>query len=189
MYNEWTIEVENAKRASTPTHRKRPSLFKVLWRCYGLYAMVPLASGFLEGVCKISEAVLLGYVIRFFNNPDMTIKQGMGYAIALFLVTLIHGTFHHNNFFHVLRLGTWTRQSLIALMYRKCLTLSTSSSISTGTVVNLISNDLQPFENFIPIGLYIILGPLEMIAGMYFLWQELGVACLAGLLALLLLMP
>jgi hypothetical protein len=28
-----------------------------------------------------------------------------------------------------------------------------------------------------------------MIAGMYFLWQELGVACLAGLLALLLLMP
>ncbi|OAQ25700.1 P-loop containing nucleoside triphosphate hydrolase protein [Linnemannia elongata AG-77] len=119
----------------------------------------------------------------------MTIKQGMGYAVALFLVTLIHGTFHHHNFFHVLRLGTWIRQSLIALMYRKCLTLSTSSSISTGTVVNLISNDLQPFESFAPFGLYLILGPLEMIAGMYFLWQELGVACLAGLLALSLLMP
>ncbi|KAK5829384.1 P-loop containing nucleoside triphosphate hydrolase protein [Linnemannia elongata] len=151
--------------------------------------MVPLISGFLEGVCKISEAVLLGYVIRFFNKPDMTIKQGMGYAVALFLVTLIHGTFHHHNFFHVLRLGTWIRQSLIALMYRKCLTLSTSSSISTGTVVNLISNDLQPFESFAPFGLYLILGPLEMIAGMYFLWQELGVACLAGLLALSLMMP
>ncbi|KAF8937561.1 hypothetical protein BGZ47_008970 [Haplosporangium gracile] len=189
VYKEWTIEVENAKRASTLTHKKRPNLFKVLWRCYGLYAMVPLVSGFFEAVCKISEAVLLGYVIRFFNNPDMTIKQGMGYAVALFLVTLIHGTFHHHNFFHVLRLGTWIRQSLIALMYRKCLTLSTSSSISTGTVVNLISNDLQPFESFAPFGLYLILGPLEMIAGMYFLWQELGVACLAGLLALSLLMP
>ncbi|KAG9073180.1 hypothetical protein KI688_000967 [Linnemannia hyalina] len=189
VYKEWTIEVENAKRANTPTHKERPNLFKVLWRCYGLYAMVPLISGFFEGVCKISEAVLLGYVIRFFNNPSMTIKQGMGYAVALFLVTLIHGTFHHHNFFHVLRLGTWIRQSLIALMYRKCLTLSTSSSISTGTVVNLISNDLQPFESFAPFGLYLILGPLEMIAGMYFLWQELGVACLAGLLALSLLMP
>ncbi|KAF9126806.1 hypothetical protein BGW39_006340 [Mortierella sp. 14UC] len=189
VYKEWTQEVENAKRASTPTHKKRPSLFKVLWRCYGLYAMVPLASGFLEGVCKISEAVLLGYVIRFFNNSDMTIKQGMGYAAALFLVTLIHGTFHHHNFFHILRLGTWTRQSLIALMYRKCLTLSTSSSISTGTVVNLVSNDLQPFENFAPYGLYILLGPIETIVVMYFLWKELGVACLAGLLALSLLLP
>ncbi|KAG0374142.1 hypothetical protein BGX24_010791 [Mortierella sp. AD032] len=189
VYKEWTQEVENAKRASTPTHKKRPSLLKVLWRCYGLYAMVPLASGLLEGVCKVSEAVLLGYVIRFFNNPDMTVKQGMGYAVALFLVTLIHGTFHHHNFFHALRLGTWTRQSLIALMYRKCLTLSTSSSISTGAVVNLVSNDLQPFENFAPYGLYILIGPLETIAVMYFLWQELGVACLAGLLALSLLLP
>ncbi|KAF9904913.1 hypothetical protein EC991_002213 [Linnemannia zychae] len=189
MYKEWTQEVENAKRASTPTHKKRPSLYKVLWRCYGLYAMVPFASGFVESVCKISEAVLLGYVIRFFNNPDMTTKQGMGYAIALFLVTLIHGTFHHHNFFHVLRLGTWTRQSLIALMYRKCLTLSTSSSISTGTVVNLVSNDLQPFENFTPYGLYLLLGPIETIVVMYFLWKELGVACLAGLLALSLLLP
>ncbi|KAF9106139.1 hypothetical protein BGX29_010389 [Mortierella sp. GBA35] len=189
MIKEWTLEVENAKRASTPTHKKRPSLYKVLWRCYGLYALVPICSGFLEGVCKISEAVLLGYVIRFFSNPDMTTKQGMGYAVALFLVTLVHGIFHHHNFFHVLRLGTWTRQSLIALMYRKCLTLSTSSSISSGTVINLVSNDLQPFESFAPFGMYLFLGPLEMAVGMYFLWKELGVACLAGLLALLLLMP
>jgi ATP-binding cassette subfamily C (CFTR/MRP) protein 4 len=72
----------------------------------------------------------------------MTIREGMGYAMGLFLLTLFRGTVHHHNFFHVLRIGTWTRQSLIALMYRKCLTLSTSSSISTGTVVNLISNGM-----------------------------------------------
>ncbi|KAK3817781.1 MAG: P-loop containing nucleoside triphosphate hydrolase protein [Benniella sp.] len=168
---------------------KRPNLFKVLWRCFGLYACVPFVSGLMESVCKISEAVLLGYVIRFFDRPDMTIREGMGYAMGLFLLTLFRGTVHHHNFFHVLRIGTWTRQSLIALMYRKCLTLSTSSSISTGTVVNLISNDLQPFESWAPFGLYAILGPLEMIVVMYFLWKELGVACLAGLLALSLLMP
>ncbi|KAF9934457.1 hypothetical protein FBU30_001950 [Linnemannia zychae] len=189
MYKEWTAEVERARPASTPTHKRRPNLYKVLWRCFGLYAMIPFTSGFIESVCKISEAVLMGYMIRFFNNPDMTINQGMGYAVALFLVTLVRGTFHHHNFFHVLRLGTWVRQSLISLMYRKCLTLSTSSSISTGTIVNLISNDLQPFENFAPTGLYLILGPIETVVVMYFLWKELGVACLAGLLALSLLLP
>ncbi|KAF9968069.1 hypothetical protein BGZ70_006870 [Mortierella alpina] len=189
MHKEWIHEVEAKKQASPHGPQKRPNMYKVLWRCFGLYACVPFVSGLLESVCKISEAVLLGYVIRFFSTPDMTLRQGMGYAMALFLVTLFHGTVHHHNFFHVLRLGTWTRQSLISLMYRKCLTISTSSSISSGTLINLISNDLQPFEKLAPFGLYALLGPLEMVVLMYFLWKELGVASLAGLLALSLLMP
>ncbi|KAF9566218.1 hypothetical protein EC968_003800 [Mortierella alpina] len=186
MHKTWIQEVESKKQAGG---QKRPNMYKVLWRCFGLYACVPFISGLLESTCKISEAVLLGYVIRFFSSPDMTVRQGMGYAMALFLVTLFHGTVHHHNFFHVLRLGTWTRQSLISLMYRKCLTISTSSSISNGTLINLISNDLQPFEKLAPFGLYALLGPLEMVVLMYFLWKELGVASLAGLLVLSLLMP
>ncbi|KAF9951457.1 hypothetical protein BGZ72_007038 [Mortierella alpina] len=189
MHKEWTQEVESKKQAGMHDRQKRPNMYKVLWRCFGLYACVPFISGLLESTCKISEAVLLGYVIRFFSTPDMTLRQGMGYAMALFLVTFFHSTVHHHNFFHVLRLGTWTRQSLISLMYRKCLTISTSSSISNGTLINLISNDLQPFEKLAPFGLYALLGPLEMVVLMYFLWKELGVASLAGLLALSLLMP
>ena len=64
----------------------------------------------------------------------------MAYAIALFLVTFFHGTMHHHYFFPTMRTGLWIRQSVISLMYRKCLALSTSSSIATGTIVNLISN-------------------------------------------------
>ncbi|KAF9385549.1 hypothetical protein CPC16_007924 [Podila verticillata] len=189
MLQEWTHEVESKKRSAPGQKSRRPNLYKVLWRCFGLYACVPCISGLLESACKISEAVLLGYVIRFFNKPEQTMAQGMGYAMGLFLVTCVHLTVHHHNFFHVLRIGTWTSQSLISLMYRKCLTLSTSSSISTGAVVNLISNDLQPFQNFAPFGLYFLIGPIETIIVMYFLWQELGPASLAGLLALVLMMP
>ncbi|KAG0331586.1 hypothetical protein BG000_010759, partial [Podila horticola] len=190
VLQEWTREVESKKR-SAPAGQKprRPNLYKVLLRCFGLYSCVPCISGLLESACKISEAVLLGYVIRFFNKPEQTMAQGMGYAMGLFLVTCVHLTVHHHNFFHVLRIGTWISQSLISLMYRKCLTLSTSSSISTGAVVNLISNDLQPFQNLAPFGLYFVIGPLETIVVMYFLWQELGPASLAGLLALALMMP
>ncbi|KAF9435418.1 hypothetical protein BGZ76_006323 [Entomortierella beljakovae] len=189
MLREWMFEVESSNKSSNNGKPKRPNLFKVLWRCFGLYLCVPFVSGLLESVCKISGAVLLGHVIRFFDSPDMTMGEGMGYAIGLFLITLFCGTVHHHNFFHVLRIGTWTRQGLISLMYRKSLSLSTSTSISTGAVINLISNDLQPFESWAPFGLYTILGPLEMIVVMYFLWRELGVACLAGLLAFALLMP
>jgi ATP-binding cassette subfamily C (CFTR/MRP) protein 4 len=62
MFHEWTREVETKKQASIERNErmKRPNLFKVLWRCFGLYACVPFVSGLMESVCKISEAVLLG---------------------------------------------------------------------------------------------------------------------------------
>ncbi|ORZ09044.1 P-loop containing nucleoside triphosphate hydrolase protein [Lobosporangium transversale] len=131
----------------------------------------------------------MGFVIRFFDDPNMSMGEGMAYAIGLFLVTLFHGTMHHHYFFPTMRTGLWIRQSLISLMYRKCLTLSTSSSIATGTVVNLISNDVQPFENATPFMLYAIIGPIEMAVVMYFLWREINVACLSGLLVFAILVP
>ncbi|GJJ70301.1 ATP-binding cassette, subfamily C (CFTR/MRP), member 4 [Entomortierella parvispora] len=191
LLQEWTREVEKkqAKAKATGKAAERPSLYLVLFRCFGLYYSLSLFTGVLESVCKISEAILMGYVIRFFDNTDIPTSQGMTYAVALFLVTLFHGTMHHHYFFPTMRTGMWVRQSLISLMYRKCLTLSTSSSIATGTVVNLISNDVQPFENATPFMLYALIGPVEMAFVMYFLWKEIEVACLSGLLVFAILMP
>ncbi|KAG0084494.1 hypothetical protein BGZ93_001203 [Podila epicladia] len=190
LLQEWTKETEKKLRKSKQGEKpKRPNLYLVLWRCFGFYFSLSLFTGILESVCKISEAILMGYVIRFFDSKDMSTKEGMAYALGLFLVTLFHGTMHHHYFFPTMRTGMWIRQSLISLMYRKCLTLSTSSSIATGTIVNLISNDVQPFENATPFMLYAIIGPLEMLAVMIFLWKEIGVACLSGLLVFALLMP
>ncbi|KAG0369083.1 P-loop containing nucleoside triphosphate hydrolase protein [Gamsiella multidivaricata] len=191
LLEEWTKEVEKcqAKARATGSKPRRPNLYLVLWRCFGLYFSISFFTGIIESACKISEAILMGYVIRFFDFPDTPISTGMAYAVGLFLVTLFHGTMHHHYFFPTMRTGLWIRQSLISLMYRKCLTLSTSSSIATGTIVNLISNDVQPFENATPFMLYAIIGPLEMIFVMYFLWREIEVACLSGLLVFVILMP
>ncbi|KAF9432868.1 hypothetical protein BGZ76_010220 [Entomortierella beljakovae] len=191
LLREWTKEVEKcqAKAKANGTKPKRPNLYIVLFRCFGLYFSISFFTGLLESVCKISEAILMGHVIRFFDHPDTPTSVGMGYAIGLFLVTLFHGTMHHHYFFPTMRTGLWVRQSLISLMYRKCLTLSTSNSIATGTIVNLISNDVQPFENATPFMLYAIIGPIEMIFVMYFLWMEIEEACLAGLLVFAILMP
>ncbi|KAF9172456.1 hypothetical protein BGX21_005723 [Mortierella sp. AD011] len=191
LLQEWTKEVEKCEaQARAPGSKpRRPNLYLVLWRCFGLYFSISMFTGLLESACKISEAVLMGYVIRFFDNTEIPTHQGMGYAIGLFLVTLFHGTMHHHYFFPTMRTGLWIRQSLISLMYRKCLTLSTSTSISTGTIVNLISNDVQPFESATPFMLYAIIGPIEMIFVMYFLWKEIEVACLSGLLVFAILMP
>ncbi|KAG0224305.1 hypothetical protein BGW42_005193 [Actinomortierella wolfii] len=190
LLKEWTHEVERvqAKARAKGQKPKRPNMYRVLWRCYGLYFSVSMLTGVIESACKIGEAILLGYVIRFFDS-DWPVSRGMGYAIGLFVLTVFHGTMHHHYYFPAMRVGFWARISFISLMYRKCLALSTSSTISTGTIVNLISNDVQPIENAAPFCLFAIIGPIETIVVMYFLWQEIGKASLAGLLVFALLMP
>ncbi|KAF9970265.1 hypothetical protein BGZ73_007064 [Actinomortierella ambigua] len=190
LLKEWTHEVERVqvKARAKGQKPKRPNMYRVLWRCYGLYFSISMVTGIIESGCKIGEAILLGYVIRFFDS-DWPMSRGIGYALGLFLLTVFHGTMHHHYYFPAMRVGFWTRISFISLMYRKCLALSTSSTISTGTIVNLISNDVQPIENAAPFCLFAIIGPIETIVVMYFLWQEIGVASLAGLLTFALLVP
>ncbi|KAG0267214.1 hypothetical protein DFQ27_008995 [Actinomortierella ambigua] len=190
LLKEWTHEVERvqAKARAKGQKPKRPNMYRVLWRCYGLYFSISMVTGITESACKIGEAILLGYIIRFFDNGQ-PMSQGISYAVGLFIITIFHGTMHHHYYFPAMRVGFWTRISFISLMYRKCLALSTSSTISTGTIVNLISNDVQPIENAAPFCLFAIIGPLETIVVMYFLWREIGVASFAGLLTFALLVP
>ncbi|RUS29225.1 ABC transporter transmembrane region-domain-containing protein [Jimgerdemannia flammicorona] len=109
--------------------------------------------------------------------------------MGLSIVGMIHATAHHHFFWPGMRTGMQIRVGLIALMYRKCLTLSSSSTVSTGAIVNMISNDVQTFENAAPFANYIWLGPLEAALVIYFLYSYIGPSCFAGLSALFLLIP
>ncbi|ORY02314.1 P-loop containing nucleoside triphosphate hydrolase protein [Basidiobolus meristosporus CBS 931.73] len=105
------------------------------------------------------------------------------------MCTLVHAVIPHHFYFAALRTGLNMRMSLIALMYRKCMSLSMTSSISTGAVINLISNDVQPFENAAPIATWAIIGPLQTIAIIVVLYREIGPSVFAGLGAFVVLLP
>jgi len=60
---------------------------------------------------------------------------------------------------------------------------------TVGQLINLLSNDVNRFDMnlmFIP---YLIIGPIQTLIFMYFLWEELGVSCLAGIGFVFVLMP
>ena len=64
LLREWTKEVEKKQRKAkeTGTKPKRPNLYLVLFRCFGFYFSLSLFTGIIESICKISEAILMGYV-------------------------------------------------------------------------------------------------------------------------------
>lgn len=72
--------------------------------------------------------------------------------------------------------------ALIALVYRKSLLLDSASflSVTTGQVVNLISNDAFKFEQASIFVHFLWNAPVELCVALYLLWQEIGPASLMG---------
>uniref|UniRef100_UPI00398F2F2F ATP-binding cassette sub-family C member 4 n=1 Tax=Pristiophorus japonicus TaxID=55135 RepID=UPI00398F2F2F len=60
---------------------------------------------------------------------------------------------------------------------------------TTGHIVNLLTNDVNKFDQVTIFLHFLWVGPLQAIAVVALLWQEIGPSCLAGMSVLLILMP
>ena len=83
------------------------------------------------------------------------------YALGLSLSCLLHAILYHHYFYQSWTTGTRTRVGLIVAIYKKIFKLPLGVVSSSGKVVNLISNDVQRFEDAGPYINYIWLGPIE----------------------------
>ncbi|KAI8611779.1 P-loop containing nucleoside triphosphate hydrolase protein [Chytriomyces sp. MP71] len=138
---------------------------------------------------KIGEVLTMGLVLNWFQDPLSTTRDGILYGLALATFGLCHAILHHVEFFLAMRCGMQLRVAFIASIYKKCLSLSTSHTSSTGLIVNLVSNDVQRFEDASPFAHFFWLGPLEVVLMTYFMWTQIGNASFAGVGALLLMIP
>lgn len=114
---------------------------------------------------------------------------GYYYALGLCLTVLFNAIIHHVDFFIVMRSGMQMRVAFIALIYRKLLSLSTAHTASGGFIVNMVSNDVQRFEDAAPFATYIWLGPLEALLATYFMYLQISWGAFSAVGALMLLIP
>ncbi|XP_039693710.1 ATP-binding cassette sub-family C member 4 isoform X5 [Pteropus medius] len=63
------------------------------------------------------------------------------------------------------------------------------SKTTTGQIVNLLSNDVNKFDQVTIFLHFLWAGPLQAIAVTALLWMEIGISCLAGLAVLIILLP
>ncbi|KAI8926107.1 P-loop containing nucleoside triphosphate hydrolase protein [Entophlyctis helioformis] len=105
------------------------------------------------------------------------------------IAVLLHSCLRHIEFFMGMRLGMQLRVTLIAAVYRKCLALSIGHTSSTGMIVNLVSNDVQRFEDAAIFGNFAWVGPIETVLCFYLVYREIGWAAFAAVGALLFFIP
>ncbi|XP_050968338.1 multidrug resistance-associated protein 4 [Labeo rohita] len=186
----WNQEVEKAtKELRTPKLTK--AIIRCYWRSYAVLGVFTL----IEEVIKVIQPVFLGKLIQYFegNEPEnpTALYKAYGYAAGVSLSTLGLALLHHLYFYHVQRSGMKIRIAMCHMIYRKALCLSASAmgQTTTGQIVNLLSNDVNKFDEVTIFLHFLWVGPLQAAAVIGLLWQEIGPSCLAGMAVLIFLMP
>uniref|UniRef100_A0A8C7QZ85 Cystic fibrosis transmembrane conductance regulator n=1 Tax=Oncorhynchus mykiss TaxID=8022 RepID=A0A8C7QZ85_ONCMY len=186
----WDHEVQKAAKDLRP-----PKLTKVLIKCYWKpYAVLGIFT-LIEEVIKVIQPVFLGKLIQYFEkyDPDNmdALYEAFGYAAGVCLSTMILAVTHHLYFFHVQRTGMKMRVAMCHMIYKKALCLSSVAmgKTTTGQIVNLLSNDVNKFDEVTIFLHFLWVGPLQAAAVLGLLWVEIGPSCLAGMAVLVILMP
>ncbi|KAI9005087.1 P-loop containing nucleoside triphosphate hydrolase protein [Hyaloraphidium curvatum] len=183
---QWNREVLRCAKKDPPA---RPSIWRVIFHVFGGRYSVCMMLAACEEVTKISNAILLGFLLRWLRDPTQTASAGhwMFYIVRFPILSCRQSlTFGAQS----IRTGFQMRVGFIASVYRKLLHLSLSHTSSTGVIVNLVSNDVQKLEDWAPFAYFLILGPVESLIVGVILIIMIGVGpALAGLAALYAIIP
>ncbi|KAM7177934.1 ATP-binding cassette sub-family C member 4 isoform 3-T3 [Macrochelys suwanniensis] len=186
----WDKEVQKAKKEARTPHLTK-AIILCYWKSYlalGLFTLV-------EETLKVIQPVFLGKIINYFEIFDpldtAALNFAYGYAAALSVCTLILAITHHLYFYHVQRAGMKLRVAMCHMIYRKALRLSNTAlgKTNSGQIVNLLSNDVNKFDQVTIFLHFLWAGPLQAIAVTVLLWIEIGPSCLAGMAILIILLP
>uniref|UniRef100_A0A4W2HQ67 Multidrug resistance-associated protein 4 n=1 Tax=Bos indicus x Bos taurus TaxID=30522 RepID=A0A4W2HQ67_BOBOX len=133
---------------------------------------------------------MISYVENYDPNDSAALHEAYGYAAGLSACVLVWAVLHHLYFYHMQRVGMRLRVAVCHMIYRKALRLSSSAmgKTTTGQIVNLLSNDVNRFDQVTMFLHYLWVGPLQAIAVTALLWMEIGMSCLAGMAVLIILL-
>ncbi|XP_057680007.1 ATP-binding cassette sub-family C member 4-like [Corythoichthys intestinalis] len=186
----WDLEVKKATK-----QLRKPKLTKVLIKCYGKsYAVAGIFAFSMEAI-KVIQPLLLGKIIMFFENYDadehISLYSAYSCAAAMCISTFGLTILQHLYYYFVVRTGMKMRVAVCHIIYCKALRLSSQAmgQTTTGQIVNLLSNDVNRFDEITLNLHYLWVGPLQAVVIITFLWYEIGPSCLAGVAVLILMMP
>ncbi|XP_069495246.1 ATP-binding cassette sub-family C member 4 isoform X2 [Ambystoma mexicanum] len=190
LQRHWEKEKQLAQKEAREPFLSR-AIIHCYWKPYSLLGFFTL----LEESVKVIQPIFLGNIILYFEQSNLNDKPAMITAYIntalLSLCALSLAVLHHLYFYHVLRCGMKLRVAMCHMIYRKALRLSNTAmgKTTTGQIVNLLSNDVNKFDQVTVFLHFLWAGPLQAVAVTVLLWMEIGPSCMAGMAVLIILMP
>ncbi|RWS23903.1 multidrug resistance-associated protein 4-like protein [Leptotrombidium deliense] len=172
---------------------KKPSLLLAIIRAFGAqWAAIIFIGMFEEWFLRVVQPILLGIVVRYFtDNTSVDPLYAYLSAAGVVLCSMIFIIMHHPYIVCCAHIGMKIRIACLSLMYRKILKLNFSSLSKTtvGQIINLMSNDVNRFDEAGMFLGFMFVAPIQTIIIIVILWQYLGIASLVGIVILTFFVP
>ena len=125
---------------------------------------------------------LLNRIIHFLDDPSEPLSNGLLYVFGLFAANAVMSLCLRQYFYRCYRVGMRLRSSVITSVFAKALKISVGvlSRRSMGEISNLMSVDstrLQTLTSYLHAIWYSF---VQIGLALYFLWGQVGIACLGG---------
>ncbi|XP_011264384.1 multidrug resistance-associated protein 1 isoform X2 [Camponotus floridanus] len=197
----WTyFRVENAKASyrkasgqvdfNGSQKKKIASILPPICKAFGATFTFGAFLKMIQDIMTFISPQILKLLIAFIEGED-DIWKGYFYSVLLLLTAVLQTLILSQYFHRMFLVGLRIRTALIAAIYRKALRLSNASrkESTLGEIVNLMSVDAQRFMDLTAYINMIWSAPLQIALALYFLWDMLGPAVLAGLAVMIILIP
>ncbi|KAJ3040385.1 Multidrug resistance-associated protein 4 [Rhizophlyctis rosea] len=194
LMSAWDAEVKKEKESQKGY---KASLGRAVIHAFGLQFLLCGYLYLCEVLAVTGSSYCLGRLLVWFQTAvanDVSgittpKKEGFLWALGLCLCEYAHAICHQSEFWGSVHVGVGVRTAFIATIYRKSLELGLGHTSSTGYILNLISNDVQRFEDAAPFAHYIWVAPIHLLLVTYFVYNNLGYAGFASIGVLLLFIP
>lgn len=130
-------------------------------------------------------------MIRYIKKSNEPLIIGILFVLLLFIAACIQSCFFHHYFDRMFNIGFRIKIALMDLIYKKSLKLSNNSrkESTVGQMVNILAVNAQSFVEY-PHHLNMIWSGLFTISiAVILLWNQLGIAAIAGVFTMVILIP
>ena len=177
--------------------KKRPSLWMALFRGFGgpyfWGSVIKTFSDILSFVQPQLLRLLISFVdsYRGGNPHPQPVIRGIAISLAMFAVSVVQTALLHQYFQRAFETGMRVKSSLTSMIYAKSMRLSNEgrASKSTGDIVNYMAVDTQRLQDLTQWGQMLWSAPFQIVLCMLSLYQLVGISMLAGVAAMLLMVP
>jgi ATP-binding cassette, subfamily C (CFTR/MRP), member 1 len=175
--------------------KKNPSLWIAIFRAFsGPYfrgALFKAVNDTLAFVQPQLLRLLISFVDSYRGDSPEPVIRGAAIALAMFAVSVTQTTALHQYFQRAFETGMRIKTGLTAAIYSKPLKLSNEgrASKSTGDIVNYMAVDTQRLQDLTQYGQQLWSAPYQIILCMASLYQLVGISMLAGVGAMIFMIP
>ncbi len=153
--------------------------------------LVAVFLGILHSITSVINPFLLRQMLSFLERPQANTYSGFVLATGIFISSFVSWLAIHHCFITSGKLGLRIRAGLVGTVYQKSLQLKPEAqqNFSVGTIVNLMSKDIQNVYLAAKSLVILIMALGIVIAAVSLIYLILGIASFAGILTLIISIP